>query len=82
MVYKWIQKAVEKAVKDYFDRLPDDKIVSAAAKVIGAQGLTEGIYKKLIETASGDRTVSIYFGDGAYAVISSTAPTKSGGIGW
>lgn len=82
MVYKWIQEAVEKAVKDYFDRLPDEKIVSAAAKVLGAEGLTEGVYRKLIESATGDRTATIYFGDGSYAVISSTAPTQSGGIGW
>ncbi len=82
MGYKWIQKVVEKAVKDYFDRLPDEKIVSAATKIIGAQGLTEGTYKKLIESASGDRAVSIYFGDGAYAVISSSTPAEKGGVGW
>lgn len=82
MVYKWIQKAVEKAVKDYFDRLSDEKIVAAAAKVLGAEGLTEGVYRKLIESASGDRTATIYFGDGSYAVISSTEPIKAGGPGW
>lgn len=82
MVYKIIQRMVDKAVKDYFDRLPDDKIVTAATKILGAQGLTESNYKKLVESASGERTVSIYFGDGAYAVISSGTPSKKEGIGW
>lgn len=82
MVYKWIQKHVERAIKDYFDRLPDEKLVSVAAKVMGAHGLTEGVYKKLIETAKDDKIVTIYFGNGDHAVISNRVTTHAGGPGW
>jgi hypothetical protein len=83
MLYKWIQKAVNKAVSEYLSRLPDEIIVSVASKIIGAQGLTEQNYKKLIESASGERVITIYFGNGDYATISNNKNTaKQGGPGW
>ena len=82
MVYKFIQKQVEKAITAYLDRLPDDKIASIACKVMGAQGLTENNYKKLVETASGERYVTIYFGNGDYAVISNRSVNTNRGPGW
>ena len=82
MVHKWIKKQVEIALKDYLDRLPDEKIASIAAKVMGAQGLTESNYKKLVETASGQKTVTIYFTGGDTAVITNSAPAEKSGPGW
>ena len=82
MLYKWIQKAVNKAVDDYLSRLPDEKIVSVATKIIGAQGLTEQTYKKLVESASGERIVTIYFGNGDYATISNKQNNSNRGPGW
>jgi len=82
MVYKWIQKQVEKAVKEYLDRLPDSIIIPAVAKVMNSQGLTEGNYKKLVETATGEKTVTIYFGNGDFAVISNGKRQDKGGPGW
>lgn len=82
MVHKWIQKVIAKQVEDYLSRLPDDKLQVVATRVISAQGLTEGVYRKLVESAKGDTTVTIYFPDGARAIISNTAPVKIGGPGW
>lgn len=82
MVYKFIQKQIEKAIIAYIDQLPDEKIVSIACKAMGAQGLTEQNYKKLVETASGDKCVTIYFGTGDYAVISNRLPNTNRGPGW
>lgn len=82
MLYKFIQKRVEKAITAYIDKLPDEKIASIAAKVMGAQGLTESNYKKLIETASGEKIVTIYFGNGDRAVISNRVESSNRGPGW
>ena len=82
MVYKWIQKQVKKAVEDYLSRLPDAQIVAIASKIMGAQGLTDETYRKLITSCTGEKTVTIYFTGGDVAVISNTAPTAKGGPGW
>jgi len=82
MVYKWIQKQVKKAVEDYISRLPDEKLAIVAAKILTAQGLTEDVYRKLIETAKGERTVTIYFTGGDVAVISNSPGVSKGGPGW
>ena len=82
MVYKWIQKQVKRAVEDYISRLPDAQIVAMGSKIIGAAGLTEETYRKLIETAKGEKTVTIYFTGGDVAVISNTSGVTKGGPGW
>ncbi len=82
MLYKWIQKVIAKQVENYLSRLPEATLVAVASKVISAQGLTEGVYRQLVETAKGDKSVTIYFPDGAFATISNRAPMATGGPGW
>ena len=82
MLYKCIQKMVNGAVKSYLDRLPDEIIVQVASKVMGAEGLTESNYRKIVENCAGDKTATIYFGNGDHVVISSTREARVGGPGW
>lgn len=79
---KWLDARIKKAVADYLDRLPDERVSVVVARVLGAQGLTESNVKRLIDAASGDRCIEIHFGNGDMAVISNRAPAQRSGPGW
>ena len=85
MVEKYRQRridAVKQAVNDYLSSLPDEILVPAVAKLLGAEGLTEQNFKRLIETANGDKIVTVYFGDGNMFTISSRNIAENRGPGW
>lgn len=73
---------IKAAVADYLDRLPDDTLVRLAPRIMGAAGLTETQYKRLVETAKGDVVVKIYFANGDMATISQRGAAERSGPGW
>ena len=77
-----LKKLVESAVKRYFESLPDAKKTEIAVKIVSAVGLTDGFVKKMIDSASGDRVVTIYFSGGDMATISSGKAADNRGPGW
>lgn len=74
----WLKLLIEKAVKTYLDGLPP----AHRAQIVGALGLTEGVYRSLVESAKGDIAVTIYFADGSTAMISNRHRTERNGPGW
>lgn len=77
-----IQKMIDKSVRAYFDTLPDDKVVQIGSRIMSAEGLTDNVYKKMVESASGDRVVTIYFNGGDMAIISNKQSQQTRGPGW
>lgn len=73
---------IKAAVADYLDRLPDETLVRLAPRIMGAAGLTETQYKRLVETAKGDVVVEIYFANGDRATISQRGVAGRTGPGW
>ena len=78
MVKSIIRRVIDDSVKTYLSRLPDKEI----ARIIGALGLTDEIYKRLVESATGERHVEIYFNDGAYVHISNRKDDRRQVVGW
>jgi hypothetical protein len=77
-----VARLVDKSVREYLDRMPEESAYKAMTKIIGAQGLTDASIKRMIDSATGDRFVEIFFVDGSRAVISSREPTQTRGPGW
>ena len=82
-IYLYMLKAIlsrfiDEAVKKYLSGMPDKDI----ARVIGALGLTEEIYKRVVEAAAGERHVYIYFADGAHVEITNQAKDEKVAVGW
>ena len=74
----FIKPLIEKAVKSYLDGLSEAR----KAQIVGALGLTEGVYRSLIESAKGDLAITIYFADGSTASISNRQTAGKAGPGW
>lgn len=77
-----IQKMIDKSVRAYFAALPDDKIVQIGSRIMSAEGLTDNVYRKIVESASGDRVVTIYFNGGDMAIISNSQQQQTRGVAW
>lgn len=77
-----LQSHIKAAVADYLDRLPDETLVRLAPRIMGAAGLTETQYKRLVESVKGDVVVEIHFANGDTATISQRGVAGRTGPGW
>lgn len=82
MLHKVLEKIVKAAVKEYLDQLSDVQFTRLVPKILGAQVLTEAQYKRLVDSATGDKFVEIYFADGTHATISNRELSNTRGPGW
>ena len=77
-----LRKMIDQSVKRYLDTLPEEKLIKIAERIAGAEELTKDSIKKMIEAASGDRVITIYFKGGDWATISNRSETARKGAGW
>lgn len=76
------KEQINAAVADYLDRLPDDALVRIGSRIVGAAGLTDVQFKRMIDAISGERVVEIHFGNGDMAIISNRSQVGKSGPGW
>lgn len=77
-----LKRWVQEATKRYIDSLPDEKIIQLGNKVLGAKGLTDQVFQRMVNAVQGDIEIRIYFAGGDTATISNRHETTQKGPGW